>query len=135
MPSPAPPAGIDGDQWERGKALPPMPGMPYGGRGMGPPPGMRGPPGGYMPSAGPLPALHRTASAYKVRPAGRQQAGGVPQLSALPRLAPDFSSAVGYCAEGASPARGAQLCPGPHQTSVSQWGVFKPAESRGARHL
>jgi hypothetical protein len=65
-------AGPDGDMWARGQALPPMPGMPYGGRGMGPPPGMRGPPGGgYMPSGGPLPALHKTAFAYKVRHAPR----------------------------------------------------------------
>jgi len=49
--------GIESDTWERGKALPPMPGNQYGGRG--PPPGMR------MPS-GPLPALHKTGSAYKI---------------------------------------------------------------------
>ena len=49
--------GIDGDTWERGKALPPMPGNQYGGRG--PPPGMRM-------SSGPLPALHKTDSAYKI---------------------------------------------------------------------
>lgn len=60
-------SGMDGDMWARGQPLPPMPGMPHGGRGMGPPPGMRGPPGGYMPSMGPLPALHKTESAYKVR--------------------------------------------------------------------
>ena len=52
-----PPGGIDGDIWERGKALPPMPGNQFAGRG--PPPGMR------MPT-GPLPALHKTDSAYKI---------------------------------------------------------------------
>jgi translation initiation factor 4G len=51
------PTGIESETWERGKALPPMPGNQYGGRG--PPPGMR------MPS-GPLPALHKTDSAYKI---------------------------------------------------------------------
>lgn len=49
--------GIESETWERGKALPPMPGNQYGGRG--PPPGMR------MPS-GFLPALHKTDSAYKI---------------------------------------------------------------------
>ncbi len=67
--SPRAGVGVDGDMWARGQAAPPMPGMPFGGggRGMGPPPGMRGPPGGYMGPGGPLPALHRTQSAYKVR--------------------------------------------------------------------
>lgn len=51
------PVGIDADIWERGKTLPPMPGVGYGGRG--PPPGMRMP-------GGPLPALHKSESAYKM---------------------------------------------------------------------
>jgi hypothetical protein len=52
-------AGVEADQWERGKPLPPMPGMPpYDGRRGGPPPGMR------MPS-GPVPQLHKTDNAYK----------------------------------------------------------------------
>ena len=56
-----PQGGIDGDIWERGKALPAMQqgggNQGYGGRG--PPPGMRMP-------GGPLPALHKTGSAYKI---------------------------------------------------------------------
>ncbi len=54
--------GAESDQWERGKPLPPMPGMQQGGydRRGGPPRGMPG-----MPS-GPLPQLHKTESAYKV---------------------------------------------------------------------
>jgi hypothetical protein len=53
--------GVESDQWERGKPLPPMPNMPqYDGRRGGPPPGMRGGPGG------PMGQLHKTDSAYKV---------------------------------------------------------------------
>lgn len=49
--------GIDADTWERGRALPPLPGAQFGGRG--PPPGIRM-------SSGPLPALHKTESAYRI---------------------------------------------------------------------
>lgn len=69
--------------WARGQALPPMPGMPFGGRG--PPPGMRGPPGGYMPPSGPLPALHRTESAYKVGRGAVWEGEGSSGCSALRR--------------------------------------------------
>lgn len=60
--------GVDGDMWERGKPLPPMPGIPGGQQydqrgGRGPPPGMRGMPGM---GSGPLPRLHKTEAAYKV---------------------------------------------------------------------
>lgn len=48
--------GVDADVWERGRALPPLPGQ-FGGRG--PPPGIRL-------TSGPLPALHKTDSAYRV---------------------------------------------------------------------
>lgn len=53
-------AGAEADQWERGKPLPPMPGMQqYDGRRGGPPPGMRM-------AGGPMHQLHKTDSAYKV---------------------------------------------------------------------
>lgn len=56
--------GVEADQWERGKPLPPMPGMQqqYDNRRGGPPPGMAmGGRGGAMAQ------LHKTGNAYKVR--------------------------------------------------------------------
>ena len=63
-PLPLPPsaaaAGAEADQWERGKPLPPMPGMQQGGGQQG---GYRGGPPGMM---GHGSRLHKTDSAYKV---------------------------------------------------------------------
>ncbi|KAI3424276.1 hypothetical protein D9Q98_009630 [Chlorella vulgaris] len=58
-----PRGGVEADQWERGKPLPPMPGMQqqYDNRRGGPPPGMAmGGRGGAMAQ------LHKTGNAYKV---------------------------------------------------------------------